>query len=92
MAVSSYGVRRHGADQGCGEVGALEPLSSYDAVSEAPVRWGSGEPWMPRAGIDVVIPVPSAAASTPWARAHRDGTARERRPAAARHEADPSSS
>ncbi|MFD5216934.1 DUF2637 domain-containing protein [Streptomyces tendae] len=38
-------------------VGALGLISSFDAVSEAALRWGFGEPWMLPVGIDVAIPV-----------------------------------
>ncbi|MFJ6633337.1 DUF2637 domain-containing protein [Streptomyces sp. NPDC091376] len=38
-------------------VGALGLVSSFDAVSEAALRWGFASPWMLPVGIDVAIPV-----------------------------------
>ncbi|MEW2082102.1 DUF2637 domain-containing protein [Streptomyces sp. NPDC005283] len=42
-------------------VGVLGLASSFDAVSAAAVRWGFGTPWMLPIGIDVAIPVFTAA-------------------------------
>ncbi|MFF3878495.1 DUF2637 domain-containing protein [Streptomyces sp. NPDC001978] len=38
-------------------VGALGLVSSFDAVSDAALRWGFGRPWMLPVGIDIAIPV-----------------------------------
>ncbi|MFI1465642.1 DUF2637 domain-containing protein [Streptomyces wuyuanensis] len=38
-------------------VGALGLVASFDAVSEAALRWGFSSPWMLPVGIDVAIPV-----------------------------------
>ncbi|MQY14992.1 hypothetical protein SRB5_51690 [Streptomyces sp. RB5] len=38
-------------------VGALGLVSSFDAVSEAALRWGFAQPWMLPVGIDIAIPV-----------------------------------
>ncbi|MFI1465621.1 DUF2637 domain-containing protein [Streptomyces wuyuanensis] len=38
-------------------VGALGLVASFDAVSEAALRWGFASPWMLPVGIDVAIPV-----------------------------------
>ncbi|MDF4250443.1 DUF2637 domain-containing protein [Streptomyces sp. WMMB303] len=42
-------------------VGGLGLASSFDAVQGAAVRWGFGQPWMLPVGIDVAIPVFTAA-------------------------------
>ncbi|MGW7514621.1 DUF2637 domain-containing protein [Streptomyces sp. NPDC054796] len=44
-----------------GGVGVLGLASSFDAVAEAAERWGFGAPWMLPIGIDVAIPVFTAA-------------------------------
>ncbi|MCC3652328.1 DUF2637 domain-containing protein [Streptomyces sp. S07_1.15] len=44
-----------------GAVGILGLASSFDAVSAAAARWGFGAPWMLPVGIDVAIPVFTAA-------------------------------
>ncbi|MCC5031892.1 DUF2637 domain-containing protein [Streptomyces sp. WAC 00631] len=44
-----------------GAVGILGLASSFDAVSAAAARWGFGVPWMLPVGIDVAIPVFTAA-------------------------------
>ncbi|WP_327125675.1 DUF2637 domain-containing protein [Streptomyces sp. NBC_01727] len=38
-------------------VGALGLISSFDAVSDAALRWGFSAPWMLPVGIDLAIPV-----------------------------------
>ncbi|OEV04010.1 hypothetical protein AN219_37585 [Streptomyces nanshensis] len=42
-------------------VGALGLASSFDAVADAAARWGFGQPWMLPVGVDVSIPVFTAA-------------------------------
>ncbi|WP_367124762.1 DUF2637 domain-containing protein [Streptomyces phytohabitans] len=42
-------------------VGVLGLAASFDAVSAAAARWGFGQPWMLPVGIDVAIPVFTAA-------------------------------
>lgn len=42
-------------------VGALGLASSFDSVSAAAARWGFGSPWMLPVGIDIAIPVFTAA-------------------------------
>lgn len=42
-------------------VGGLGLASSFDAVASAAARWGFGNPWMLPVGIDVAIPVFTAA-------------------------------
>ncbi|KAF4408754.1 DUF2637 domain-containing protein [Streptomyces lycii] len=44
-----------------GAVGILGLVSSFDAVAGAAERWGFGAPWMLPVGIDVAIPVFTAA-------------------------------
>ncbi|PGH49314.1 DUF2637 domain-containing protein [Streptomyces sp. Ru87] len=44
-----------------GAVGILGLVSSFDAVAGAAERWGFGTPWMLPVGIDVAIPVFTAA-------------------------------
>ncbi|MGW8671894.1 DUF2637 domain-containing protein [Streptomyces niveus] len=42
-------------------VGGLGLVASFDSVSSAAARWGFGEPWMLPIGIDLAIPVFTAA-------------------------------
>lgn len=42
-------------------VGSLGLVASFDSVSSAAARWGFGEPWMLPIGIDLAIPVFTAA-------------------------------